>query len=348
MNWYQNPAKPINHAVQAQALAHQNRLTKPTGSLGQMERIAVRLAGMQGRIKPDVCRPYVAIFAGDHGVMAEQVSAYPQVVTRQMLHNFATGGACVSVMAHHVGANLEVINCGVIGADDIQGVIHEPIAHGTKNFIQQPAMSANECTQALSIGKRSVERAVADGADIYVAGEMGIGNTCSASALACLVLGESAERMTGRGSGVNDDTLHKKTNVVAQAVAQYQKLDDPLAYLRSVGGFEMVAMVGAYIRAGQLGLPVVVDGFIASVSAQVAVHMNSSVADWLFFGHLSQEQAHHMILSDLNAEPILDLGLRLGEGSGAVASLTIIQLSCVMHDKMATFESAGVADKDAP
>lgn len=348
MNWYQQPACPINHTVQSQALAHQNRLTKPTGSLGQMERIAIRLAGMQGRVRPSICRPYVAIFAGDHGVMAEQISAYPQAVTGQMLRNFATGGACVSVMAHHVGANLEVINCGVIGADDAQGVIHEPIAHGTKNFIQQPAMSADECTQALSIGKRSVERAVADGADIYVAGEMGIGNTCSASALACLLLGESAERLTGRGTGIDDDTLHKKTDVVAQAVARYQKLNDPLAYLRSVGGFEMVAMVGAYIRAGQLGLPVVVDGFIASVSAQVAVRINPSVADWLFFGHLSQEQAHHKILSELNAEPILDLGLRLGEGSGAVASLTIMKLSCVVHDKMATFESTGVANKELP
>lgn len=345
MTWYDNPVFIINQTAQAQAQAHQNNLTKPTGSLGQMEQIVISLAGMQGVVYPSISRPYVAIFAGDHGVMAEQISAYPQAVTKQMLANFATGGACVNVMARHVGASIDVVNCGVVNAGQMMGVRHEMIADGTHNFITQPAMSMDECLRALQIGRTSVERAVSDGADIYVAGEMGIGNTCSASALACLLLGQSAKSMTGRGTGVNDETLSKKTAVVEKAVALYGHLTKPLEQLASVGGFEMAAMVGAYIRAGQLGLPVVVDGFISTVSALVAIRINAGVADWLIFGHRSQEQAHGAVLSALQAKPILDLGLRLGEGSGALASLTLIKLACDVHANMATFDSAGVANK---
>lgn len=345
MTWYDNPVFIINQTAQAQAQAHQNNLTKPTGSLGQMEQIVISLAGMQGVVYPSISRPYVAIFAGDHGVMAEQISAYPQAVTKQMLANFATGGACVNVMARHVGASIDVVNCGVVNAGQMMGVRHEMIADGTHNFITQPAMSMDECLRALQIGRTSVERAVADGADIYVAGEMGIGNTCSASALACLLLGQSAKSMTGRGTGVNDETLSKKTAVVEKAVALYGHLTKPLEQLASVGGFEMAAMVGAYIRAGQLGLPVVVDGFISTVSALAAIRINAGVADWLIFGHRSQEQAHGAVLSALQAKPILDLGLRLGEGSGALASLTLIKLACDVHANMATFDSAGVANK---
>lgn len=345
MTWYDNPVFIINQTAQTQAQAHQNNLTKPTGSLGQMEQIVISLAGMQGVVYPSISRPYVAIFAGDHGVMAEQISAYPQAVTKQMLVNFATGGACVNVMARHVGASIDVVNCGVVNAGQMMGVRHEMIADGTHNFITQPAMSMDECLRALQIGRTSVERAVADGVDIYVAGEMGIGNTCSASALACLLLGQSAKSMTGRGTGVNDETLSKKTAVVEKAVALYGHLTKPLEQLASVGGFEMAAMVGAYIRAGQLGLPVVVDGFISTVSALVAIRINAGVADWLIFGHRSQEQAHGAVLSALQAKPILDLGLRLGEGSGALASLTLIKLACDVHANMATFDSAGVANK---
>lgn len=345
MTWYDNPVFIINQTAQAQAQVHQNNLTKPTGSLGQMEQIVISLAGMQGVVYPSISRPYVAIFAGDHGVMAEQISAYPQAVTKQMLANFATGGACVNVMARHVGASIDVVNCGVVNAGQMMGVRHEMIADGTHNFITQPAMSMDECLRALQIGRTSVERAVADGVDIYVAGEMGIGNTCSASALACLLLGQSAKSMTGRGTGVNDETLSKKTAVVEKAVALYGHLTKPLEQLASVGGFEMAAMVGAYIRAGQLGLPVVVDGFISTVSALVAIRINAGVADWLIFGHRSQEQAHGAVLSALQAKPILDLGLRLGEGSGALASLTLIKLACDVHANMATFDSAGVANK---
>lgn len=345
MTWYDNPVFIINQTAQAQAQAHQNNLTKPTGSLGQMEQIVISLAGMQGVVYPSISRPYVAIFAGDHGVMAEQISAYPQAVTKQMLANFATGGACVNVMARHVGASIDVVNCGVVNAGQMMGVRHEMIADGTHNFITQPAMSMDECLRALQIGRTSVERAVADGVDIYVAGEMGIGNTCSASALACLLLGQSAKSMTGRGTGVNDETLSKKTAVVEKAVALYGHLTKPLEQLASVGGFEMAAMVGAYIRAGQLGLPVVVDGFISTVSALAAIRINAGVADWLIFGHRSQEQAHGAVLSALQAKPILDLGLRLGEGSGALASLTLIKLACDVHANMATFDSAGVANK---
>lgn len=345
MAWYQDPTALIDKVAQDNAQNHQNQLTKPTGSLGQLEQVVIRLAGMQGAVYPSVNRPYVAIFAADHGVMAEGVSAYPQAVTGQMLANFAAGGACVNAMAGHIGADVEVINCGVVGVGKMTGVVHEPMANGTHNFLDAPAMSQQVCNNALNIGMKSAERAHDTGADIYVAGEMGIGNTCSASALACLLLGESAKRMTGRGTGINDDTLNKKTLVVAKAVELYQNLGDPLAFLAAVGGFEMAAMTGAYIRAAQLGLPVVVDGFISMVSALTAVRINAGVADWLIFGHRSQEQAHGVVLSALQACPILDLGLRLGEGSGALASLPLIRLACDIHKNMATFEQAGVANK---
>ncbi|OOR93421.1 nicotinate-nucleotide--dimethylbenzimidazole phosphoribosyltransferase [Moraxella caviae] len=343
--WYQNPAKAINHHAAANAQTHQDNLTKPKGSLGELERVAVRLAGLQGVDKPSASRPHIAIFAGDHGVMAEQVSAFPQVVTQQMLANFATGGACIAVMAKHLGASLEVVDCGAAATEyDTTGISQQQVAKGTKNFTQAPAMTLDECEQALAIGKRSVEQAMAAGADIYVAGEMGIGNTCAASALACLLLDKSAEEMTGRGTGVDDTTLARKIQAVSRAKILYQhEAKDALKTLANVGGFEMCAMTGAYVRAAQLGLLCVVDGFISSVSALVAVRLNPSVADWLLYGHRSAEYAHAQVLAALGAKPLLDLGFRLGEGSGAAASLMLIRLACEIHANMATFAQAGVA-----
>lgn len=345
-HWYQNPTKPIDNQRLKRASAHQNQLTKPQGSLGELERIAIRLAAMQAVDKPTANKPHITIFAGDHGIMQENVSAFPQEVTRQMLANFATGGACISVMARHFGASLSVIDCGCVGGhQDVAGVIDKTVAQGTNNFLIEPAMSMEQCLQAMQIGRESVLVARQQGADIYIAGEMGIGNTCSSSALACLLLDEPAERMTGRGTGVDNQALSHKTKVVSMAYDKYHHSckDDALMALAAVGGFEMAAMTGAYVAAAQMGLPVVVDGFIASVSALTAVKMNAGVADWLLFGHKSAEQAHHLVLEQLQANPILDMGLRLGEGSGATASLAMIRLACDIHANMATFEQAGVA-----
>lgn len=346
MTWYLNPTKPLNQDAIAAAAARQNMLTKPTGALGQMEAVVISLAGMQGEQKPRADKLFIATFAGDHGICAEGVSAYPQAVTRQMLANFVTGGACISVMARHFGAINEVVNCGTLGNEALAGVINAPVGEQTHNFLVQPAMSDAQLEQALNIGKDSVARAIAAGADIYIAGEMGIGNTTASSALAAILLDKSAAELTGRGTGIDDAILLHKTQVVDQAKRLYQdSRTDALAALKNVGGFEMAAMVGAYLAAAQAGLPVIVGGFISAVCALAAVRINGGVRDYLLFSHCSAESGNAAVLDALDAAVLLDIGLRLGEGTGATTAFGIIQLACVVHRDMATFDEAGVSDK---
>ncbi len=346
MNWYTAPTKPLNLTARDAAIARQNSLTKPTGALGQMEAVVIDLAAMQGREKPLADKLHIATFAGDHGVAALGVSAYPQAVTRQMLYNFAGGGACISVMARHYGATSEVLDCGTLGGDyDCQGVTQCHVAPSTANFLADFAMTPEQLAEALNIGRLSVERAADSGADIYIAGEMGIGNTTASSALAGLLIGENAEVLTGLGTGVDDKTFAFKKDVISQAISKYQHLTNPLDKLRAVAGFEMAAMVGAYLRAAQLGMPVIVGGFISSVCALCAVQINSGVRDYLLFSHCSAEYGNKAVLDALGGKPLLDLGLRLGEGTGATTAFGIIQLACAVHGQMATFGEASVSDR---
>lgn len=345
MQWWLDPCKLPNTQTQQQAIERQQQLTKPTGSLAELEQVAIQLAALQHTTQPQATFPWITIFAGDHGVMEENISAYPQAVTRQMLQNFATGGACISVIAKHYGAHLQVIDCGSVGeAYHYQGVERHCIAAGTANFSKQVAMTSEQCIAAMNLGYKSVEDAVAAKADIYVAGEMGIGNTCSASALACLLLNESAEALTGVGTGIRAEQLTHKKNVIETALALHRNdvKDDAFKILCAVGGLEIAAMVGAYIRCAQLGLAMVVDGFISSVAALVAVKLNPAVREWMLFGHQSAEYGHRRILQALDAKPLLQLNLRLGEGSGAGAALGVVQLACVLHNQMATFAQAAV------
>lgn len=345
MQWWQVACQMPNQEIYAQAVAHQLQLTKPSGALADLEEIAVQLASLQGQVKPQLTLPWITIFAGDHGVMEEQISAYPQAVTRQMLQNFANGGACISVIANTYQAKLQVIDCGTVGEPyEYVGVERHSILPGTYNFAKTQAMPIDACQAALQLGVKSVEQAKSQGASIYVAGEMGIGNTCSAAALACLLLNESAEKLTGVGTGINSAQLQHKKNIIEQALALHrdQVKDNPFLALCAVGGLEVAAMTGAYIRAAQLGLPVVVDGFISSAAALTAVRMNPEVRAWMLFGHQSAEYGHQRLLQELQAKPILNLNLRLGEGSGAGAALGVIQLACHLHNQMATFAQANV------
>ena len=347
--WYLNPIKPINQTARKGAQDRQNQLTKPTGALGQMEAVVIELAGMQGKVCPTAKQLYICTFAGDHGIANAGVSAYPQAVTRQMLYNFATGGACISVMARHYGAISQVIDCGSVGEPyAVDGVEQFHIAPQTQNFLDEPAMTAEQCQKALEIGKYSVEKAVEQGADIYIAGEMGIGNTTASSALAGLLLDEDAESLTGLGTGVDEKTFNYKKQIIGQAIDNYKETckDNPLLALQSVAGFEMAAMVGAYLRAAQLGLPVIIGGFISAVCALCAVRINPDVREYMLFSHTSAEYGNQKVLDALNAKPLLNLGLRLGEGTGATTAFGIIQLACVVHAQMATFGEAGVSDKD--
>lgn len=346
MNWWLESVKQPNLDAKQQAEQHQLQLTKPTGALGDLEQIAITLASLQSNAHPQVNYPWITIFAGDHGVVEENISAYPQAVTRQMLQNFTTGGAVISVIAKYHQAHLQVIDCGTAGeAYEYAGVERHCIRAGTANFAKQAAMNADECRAALELGKKSVDTAKANGADIYIAGEMGIGNTCSASALACLLLNDTAEQLTGVGTGIGADQLRHKIEVIEKAIELHHKhvIGDVFKTLCAVGGLEIAAITGAYIRCAQVGLPVIVDGFISSVAALCAVRMNPQVRDWMLFGHQSAEYGHRRILQELNAEPILKMNLRLGEGSGAGTALALVKMACALHNQMATFAQAAVS-----
>jgi nicotinate-nucleotide--dimethylbenzimidazole phosphoribosyltransferase len=345
MNWWLDACKTPSAEAKQLAEERQLQLTKPTCSLSELENTAVLLASLQDNPRPNVDRPWITIFAADHGVMEENISAYPQAVTRQMLQNFTTGGACISVIAKEYHAKLQVIDCGSVGgAYEYAGVERHCIISGTANFAKQVAMTEAQCIAAMDLGRQSVEDAVAYGASIYVAGEMGIGNTCSASAVACFLLNEPAEQLTGSGTGIREEQLIHKKNVINQALALHQDYvaQDAFKALCAVGGLEIAAMTGAYIRCAQLGLPIVVDGFITTVSALVAVRLNPAVREWMLFGHQSAEYGHRRLLEEFQANPLLKLNLRLGEGSGAGASLGLIKLACSLHNHMATFAEAAV------
>jgi nicotinate-nucleotide--dimethylbenzimidazole phosphoribosyltransferase len=348
-SWWLAPCKPIDAQVLEQAQARQQQLTKPAGSLGQLESVAVQLAGLQGQVKPSLDQVWIAIFAGDHGVVAEGVSAFPQEVTGQMLHNFVNGGAAISVLARRLGASLEVVDLGtVMPSLNLPGVRHLNIGPGTANFVHGPAMTQAQGELALQAGRDSVLRAVAAGAQLFIGGEMGIGNTTAASALACALLDCPVMHLTGPGTGLNAAGVSHKAQVIERALTLHAaQRGDALHTLFNLGGFEMAALVGAYLACAQEGVAVLVDGFICSVAALVAVRLNPNCRQWLLFGHRGAEPGHRHVLETLNAEPLLDLGLRLGEGSGAALAVPLLRLACDLHGQMATFAEAAVADRPA-
>ena len=348
-SWWMNPCKAIDSDVVAQATDRQQQLTKPAGSLGQLETLALQLAGMQGRVKPSLEQLWITIFAGDHGVVAEGVSAYPQEVTGQMLHNFVSGGAAISVLARQLQAQLEVIDLGTVNlALDLPGVRHLHLGAGTANFVQGPAMTATQGEQALQAGRDSVLRAIDAGAQLFIGGEMGIGNTTAASALACALLDCPVAHLAGPGTGLSAAGVSHKAQVIERALAVHgAQRSDVVQTLFNLGGFEIAALVGAYLACAQQGVPILVDGFICSVAALVAVRLNPASREWMLFSHRGAEPGHRHLLESLHAAPLLDLGLRLGEGSGAALAVPLLRLACDLHGQMATFAEAAVADRPA-
>ncbi|MNY09760.1 Nicotinate-nucleotide--dimethylbenzimidazole phosphoribosyltransferase [compost metagenome] len=309
----------------------------------------MQLAGLQGQVKPSLEQVWIAIFAGDHGVVAEGVSAFPQEVTGQMLHNFVNGGAAISVLARQLGASLEVVDLGTVTPSlNLPGVRHLNIGPGTANFVQGPAMTQVQGELAMQAGRDSVLRAITTGAQLFIGGEMGIGNTTAASALACALLDCPVMHLTGPGTGLNAAGVSHKVQVIERALAFHAaQRGDALQTLFNLGGFEMAALVGAYLACAQEGVAVLVDGFICSVAALVAVRLNPDCRQWLLFGHRGAEPGHQHVLETLSAEPLLDLGLRLGEGSGAALAVPLLRLACDLHGQMATFAEAAVADRPA-
>lgn len=346
-DWLAQPCAALNETARAEALARQGQLTKPPGSLGQLEAIAVQLAALQGTIKPQMERVHIRIFAADHGVACEGVSAFPQAVTAEMVRNFARGGAAISVLAKQLNARLEVINLGtVLPVEPLENVHDERIAAGTANFAQNPAMTEMQLAMALQAGRAVVLRAKQDDAQLFIGGEMGIANTTSASAIACALLQASPQLLAGPGTGLDSKGVTHKAAVIQRALDLHRaNLAQPLGVLRHVGGFEIAALAGAYLAAAQNGIPVLVDGFISSVAALAAVRIQPGVRNWMLFAHTSAEPGHQRVLTALDAQPLLQLGMRLGEGSGAATAVPLLRLACALHNNMATFAEAGVSDK---
>ena len=346
-NWLAQPCAALNETARVAALARQGQLTKPPGSLGQLEAIAVQLAALQGTNNPQIERIHIRVFAADHGVACEGVSVFPQAVTAEMVRNFARGGAAISVLAKQLNAWLEVINLGTVSpVEPLENVHDERIAAGTANFAQSPAMTETQLAAALQAGRTAVLRAKQDGAQLFIGGEMGIANTTSASAIACALLQESPQMLAGPGTGLDSKGVTHKAAVIRRALDLHRaNLTQPLDVLRHVGGFEIAALAGAYLAAAQNGVPILVDGFISSVAALTAARFNPEARNWMLFAHVSAEPGHQRVLAALDAQPMLQLGMRLGEGSGAAMAVPLLRLACALHNNMATFAEAGVSGK---
>ena len=347
LDWLNQPAKILDESARSAAQTRQQQLTKPPGALGQLESLAIQLAAMQGREKPQVDKVFVSIFAGDHGVAEENVSAFPQLVTAEMVKNFARGGAAICVIAKHLDAKLEVVNLGTaFETGNLPSVLQCNIGKGTANFTKQPAMTDTQLTAAMQAGRDSAEQAAKLGAQLYIGGDMGIANTTSAAALACAMLKHTPQQLAGPGTGLDASGVRHKAEVIARALELHANhLDDPLEILRRLGGFEIAALTAAYISCAQRGITVLVDGYITTAAALLAVRIQPSVADWLLYSHRSAEPGHILMLNALNAETILELGMRLGEGSGAGVAVPVLRLACALHGDMATFAEAGVSEK---
>ncbi|WP_339614832.1 nicotinate-nucleotide--dimethylbenzimidazole phosphoribosyltransferase [uncultured Gilvimarinus sp.] len=340
----------VNHVItgpsasaEAEARAHQTQLTKPAGSLGRLESLAVAFAGFQGCVKPTLERIVIRVFAADHGIAAQGTSAYPQEVTAQMLANFCHGGAAVSVLAGLLDADFRAVNLGCVGkVAPHKNLIDNTIASATVDFSSAPAMTAEQLSAALNAGFTQ-----AQSGDLFIGGEMGIGNTTSAAALLAALFHLAPEAITGKGTGIDEATLARKTQLIGKALKLHRdQLTNPAAILQRLGGFEIAALVGAYIGSAQQGVPVLVDGFISTAAAAIAVALQPTLAPWLLYAHLSNESGHKLALDKLNAQPILALDMRLGEGSGAALAAGVVRQALALHNTMATFADAGVSHAD--
>jgi len=330
------------------ALARQDQLTKPRGALGRLEQVAVTLAALQATETPSAERAPILLFAGDHGIAAQGVSAYPPEVTVQMLRSFATGGAAIAVLARTLGCSLHVVDAGTLASEVIPGVIIDKPRHGTRDFSREPALSEAEVAFALECGRRAVARLADHAPELIILGEMGIGNTTAAAAIAAALLPCPPVDIVGSGTGLDGEGRARKARVIADALALHGLTSGAPAedVLGAVGGLEILAITGAMISAAQQRVPVLVDGFIVSVAALVAVKLTPSCRPWLMFAHRSAERGHGIVLDALDARPLIDLDLRLGEASGAAIALPLLRMACALHNEMATFAEAAVSGRE--
>jgi nicotinate-nucleotide--dimethylbenzimidazole phosphoribosyltransferase len=346
IDWISDPCPHIDTAAGEAAKRRQDQLTKPLGSLGRLEEMAIRLCAMQGTATPSPDPVHILQFVSDHGVAVEHVSRFPREVSFQMLHNIARGGAAVTIMAEAVGARMEIFDLGVLkDPGPIEGVHSMRLGAGSGNIMREPAMTEEQFAAALCLGREATESAIGSGARLLICGEMGIGNTTPATALACALLDLEPAALTGPGTGLDASGVARKAEVIARALDLHVAPErTPLELLRRLSGFDIAASVGAFITAAQRGLPILVDGFIISSAAMGAVRLNPGVRPWMLFSHSSAEPGHRLMREALDADPYLDLGLRLGEATGAAPLVPLLRLACILHRRMATFAEAGVSE----
>ena len=336
---------PLDEAAMNAARQRQDELTKPPGSLGRIERLAVQLAGITRTPAPRLDRKVVVIMAADHGVTVEGVSAYPSEVTAQMVHNFVRGGAAINVLARRADASVVVVDIGVAAAlpPDLP-IVHRKIAFGTANLAIGPAMTRKQALEAIEVGLEVVEAEHAHGAHVIALGEMGIGNTTAASAILAALTGSAVADVTGRGTGIDDATWRRKVSVIERALRlNHVDSGDPVGVVAAVGGLEIAGLVGVMLGAAAYRMVVVLDGFITAAAALVAGALCPAVRGYMVAAHRSVERGHAAALEHLELEPLLTLDLRLGEGSGAALALPILDAALAIHNEMATFSEAGVS-----
>lgn len=339
--------QPVDTELLKKAQAKLDNKTKPLGSLGRLEEFAGRFAAITGSLDPDTEKKVIFTFAADHGVVEEGVSAFPKEVTPQMVFNFLRGGAGVNVLARHAGADVRVVDIGVdYDFGDIPGLIHGKIARGTRNFAKGPAMTREEAVAGVETGIELAIRCEEEGIAMAGTGEMGIGNTTSASAIIAAISGMPVGKVTHRGTGINDAALRNKIRVIERALeVNGPDPADPLDVLTKVGGLEIAGIAGLVIGCAANRIPVVIDGFISTAGALIAAEMHPHIKEYIFAAHRSVEIGHQFMLEHLGAKPILDLKLRLGEGTGAALAMGLIEAGVKILKEMATFEEAGVAEQ---
>jgi len=341
---------PLDEAAARAVQIRIDNKTKPRGSLGRLEELVCRLAAMQATERPVAGPRAIVVMAADHGVAASPdgpVSAYPPEVTAQMVANFARGGAAINALARAADARVEVVDMGVRVPVEAPGVVSVRVAPGTRDLAREPAMSRDEALAAIAAGVAIARRLTDEGVRLLGIGEMGIGNTTAASALTCALAGAAAEEATGRGTGVDDATYARKVGVVRAALARHRAVidaGDALGIVAALSGLELAGLAGVVIGAAHARVPVVIDGYISSAAALAAARLAPRTADYLLPSHRSVEVGHRLVLSALRLRPLFDLGLRLGEGTGAALAMPMIAAAVRILDEMATFEAAGVTD----
>jgi nicotinate-nucleotide--dimethylbenzimidazole phosphoribosyltransferase len=339
---------PLDKQAMSAARRRQDQLTKPRGSLGRLEALSIQLAGIYGVAVPAITEKAVIVMAGDHGVTAEGVSAYPSEVTSQMVLNFLQGGAAINDLARHLGARVIIVDMGVVNdLPEHSELVSLKVSRGTANLAQGPAMSLVQAEQAIQSGLTLVKSLVSEGVNLVGTGEMGIGNTTASSALTAAFTGAPLADVVGRGTGVDDKGLQRKIVAIGKGLEVNQpNTAEPLEVLAKLGGFEIAGLVGVILGAAEAGIPVVIDGFITSAAALVAGRLAPASKDYMIASHRSVEIGHRVILDDLGLEPLFMLDLRLGEGTGAALAMHMVEASAKILAEMATFEGAGVTDKE--